>query len=127
MIVGIPKEVKAEENRVAITPAGVEVMRQSGHTILLERGAGIGSGFDDASYETAGAELVGDNREIFARSEMILRVKEPQPSEYELLREGQIYFAYLHLAASRQLADQLIEAGSVNIAYETVPCRSSRP
>ncbi|MFC1858725.1 alanine dehydrogenase [Thermodesulfobacteriota bacterium] len=120
MIVGILKEIKAEENRVAITPAGMEVMRQNGHAVLMEKDAGIASGFADPAYVKTGAEIVNTAEEIFNRSEMILRVKEPQPSEYGYLQEGQIYFAYLHLAASENLTRAFIKARSVNIAYETV-------
>jgi alanine dehydrogenase len=120
MIVGIPKEIKAEENRIAITPVGVEILKQSGHTVLIEKTAGVGSGFQDTAYAEAGAEIVAAPKKIFESSEMILRVKEPQPSEYELIQEGQIYFAYLHLAASEDVTRALITIGSVNIAYETI-------
>ena len=120
MIVGVSKEIKTDENRVALAPAGLEVLKYNGHTVLVENGAGSASGFEDADYEQAGADIVSDPKDIFTRAEMILRVKEPQPSEYELLREGQIYFAYLHLAASKAVAEELIKAGSVSIAYETI-------
>ncbi len=120
MIVGVLKEIKAEENRVSMTPWGVEVMKQNGHRILVEKNAGSRSGFEDARYVEHGAEIVETPKEIFGRSEMIMRVKEPQPSEYELLRGDQIYFAYLHLAASEEVTRALIKAGSVNIAYETI-------
>jgi len=120
MIVGIPKEIKADENRVAMAPVGVEVMKQNRHTVLIEKQTGKPSGFEDADYEHAGAEIVASSHDIFNRSEMILRVKEPQPSEFDLLREDQIYFSYLHLAASENLTRTLIETGSINIAYETV-------
>jgi alanine dehydrogenase len=112
--------MKADENRISITPAGVEVLRQNGHTVLIEKNAGVGSGFEDAAYVLAGAEIVDEPRKIFESSEMILRVKEPHPSEYELIREGQIYFAYLHLAASEDVTRTLTHIGSVNIAYETI-------
>jgi alanine dehydrogenase len=120
MIVGIPKEIKADENRVAMTPVGVEIMKQHRHTVLIEEQAGRPSGFQDVDYEHAGAEIVASSKDIFSRSEMILRVKEPQPSECDDLKEGQIYFSYLHLAASEKLAHKLIETGSINIAYETI-------
>jgi alanine dehydrogenase len=120
MIVGIPKEIKADENRVAMTPAGVEVMRHHQHKVLIEKQAGKPSGFEDDDYRNAGAEIVASPGDIFRRSEMILRVKEPQPSEFEYLKEGQIYFSYLHLAASEKLTLKLIETGSINIAYETI-------
>ena len=120
MIVGIPKEIKADENRVAMTPAGVEIMKQNRHTVLIEKQAGKPSGFEDADYEHAGAEVVASSKDIFNRSEMILRVKEPQTSEFDDLKEDQIYFSYLHLAASEKLAHTLIETSSINIAYETI-------
>lgn len=120
MIVGVLKEIKAEENRVAMTPAGVEIMTHRGHEILMEAGAGLGSGFEDAAYALAGAEIVENPREIYARAEMVMHVKEPLPSEYELIREDQIVFTYLHLAADEELTHALIERRSVNIAYETI-------
>jgi alanine dehydrogenase len=120
MIVGIPKEIKADENRVAMTPAGVEIMKQHRHTVLIEKQAGKPSGFQDSDYEHAGAEIMASPKDIFNRSEMILRVKEPQPSEFDEFKEGQIYFSYLHLAASEKLTHKLIETGSINIAYETI-------
>jgi alanine dehydrogenase len=120
MIVGILKEIKAEENRVSMTPAGVEVMHQNGHTILVEQAAGIGSGFEDAEYAEHGAEIITTPQEIFKRANMVMHVKEPLPPEYDLIREGQIIFTYLHLAACEALTRVLIEKGSVNIAYETI-------
>ncbi len=120
MIVGILKEIKAEENRVSMTPAGVEIMRQNGNRVLVEKNAGAGSGLVDASYAEAGAEIVDTPKEIFGRAEMVMHVKEPQPSEYGLIREDQIIFTYLHLAAAEELTRVLIKTGSVNIAYETI-------
>ena len=120
MIVGILKEIKAEENRVCMTPAGVEVMRQNGHTVLVEKNAGTGSGFEDERYVAAGAEMIETAREIFERSDMVMHVKEPLPPEYDLIREDQIIFTYLHLAAAEELTHLLIKSGSVNIAYETI-------
>lgn len=120
MIIGVLKEIKAEENRVSMTPEGVEVLKHHGHTILVEKNAGIDSGFEDVEYVEHGAEIVDRPEEIFKQAEMIMRVKEPQPSEYEHLREGQIYFSYLHLAASKEVTHALIKSGSVNIAYETI-------
>jgi alanine dehydrogenase len=120
MIIGILKEVKEEENRVSMTPAGVEVLRHHGHKVLMERNAGLASGFENEAYVKAGAEIADTPSEVFKKSEMILRVKEPQPPEYEYLREGQIYFAFLHLAASEALTHVLIKKGSINIAYETI-------
>ena len=120
MIVGVLKEIKSDENRVAITPAGAEVMRQHGHELMLEEGAGVASGFADNDYANAGAQVVDAASDIFNRAEMLLRVKEPQPSEYERLREGQIYFSYLHLATSEPVTRALMASGTIAIAYETV-------
>ncbi len=120
MIVGILKEIKSEENRVSMTPAGVEVMKQNGHTVLVEKNAGVGSGFEDADYAAHGAEIVGTAKEIFDRSDMVMHVKEPLPAEYDLIRKDQIVFTYLHLAAAEELTHALIKSDSVCIAYETI-------
>jgi len=120
MIIGILKEIKVAENRVCMTPAGVEIMSQHQHQVLVETGAGVGSGFADSEYHRAGATMVETAAEIYARADMIMHVKEPQPEEYPLIRKGQIIFTYLHLAADEQLTKALIAAGSVNIAYETI-------
>jgi alanine dehydrogenase len=120
MIVGILKEIKAEENRVCMTPAGVEVMKQHGHTVLVEKNAGLGSGFNNEAYSSAGAEIVATPQEIFERAEMVMHVKEPLPAEYGLIRKDMIIFTYLHLAAAEELTHVLIKSGSINIAYETI-------
>jgi alanine dehydrogenase len=120
MIIGILKEIKTEENRVSMTAAGVEVMVQNGHTLLIEKDAGKGSGFADETYKTAGAEIVATAQEIFERAEMVMHVKEPLPAEYDLIREDQIVFTYLHLAAAEELTHALIRSKSINIAYETI-------
>jgi len=120
MIVGILKEIKSEENRVSMTPAGVEVMKHNGHEVLVEKYAGLGSGFEDAAYAQAGAEIVATPKEIFSRSEMVMHVKEPLPPEYGLIREDQIVFTYLHLAAAEELTRVLIKSKSICIAYETI-------
>ncbi len=120
MLVGILKEIKSEENRVCMTPAGAEVMIANGHTVLVEQNAGKGSGFDDAAYTNAGAEIVATPNEIFERSDMVMHVKEPQPSEYDLIRKDQIVFTYLHLAADEQQTQGLIKSQAVCIAYETI-------
>jgi alanine dehydrogenase len=120
MIVGILKEIKAEENRVSMTPAGVEVMIQNGHSVLVEKSAGAGSGFEDTVYQKAGADIVDTPAEIFQRSDMVMHVKEPLPSEYDLIRKDQIVFTYLHLAAAEELTQALIRTEAVNIAYETI-------
>ncbi len=120
MLVGILKEIKAEEHRVSMTPSGVEVMKQNGHAILVEHHAGAGSGFEDDIYVDAGAEIINDLKEIYRRADMVMHVKEPQPSEIPLIREDQIVFTYLHLAAAEELTRGLMERKSVNIAYETI-------
>ena len=120
MIVGILKEIKTQEYRVCMTPAGTEVMVHHGHTVLVEKNAGIGSGFADAAYEKAGATLVDTPQEIFSRADMVMHVKEPQPSEYDLIRHGQIVFTYLHLAADERQTKALIKSKAVCIAYETI-------
>lgn len=120
MIVGVLKEIKTEENRVAMTPAGVEVLVEKGHQVLVEASAGTGSGFTDQAYIEHGARLVPSRERIYQQAEMVLHVKEPQPSEYELIRAGQIVFTYLHLAASESLTRALMANGGVHIAYETI-------
>jgi len=120
MIVGVLKEIKAEENRISMTPAGVEVMKQNGHTILVQKTAGSGSGFGDSAYAKAGAEIVETSGEIFERADMVMHVKEPLPPEYDLIKKDQIIFTYLHLAAAEELTHELIKKGSINIAYETI-------
>lgn len=118
MVIGVPKEIKTLENRVALTPGGVESLVKRGHTVLVERGAGEGSGLSDAEYARAGAELVG--REEAWGAEMVVKVKEPLPEEYGFLREGLILFTYLHLAADRGLTEAMLRSGVTGIAYETV-------
>src|SRR5210317_1685999 len=120
MIIGILKEIKAEENRISMTPAGVEVMIQNGHTLLVEKDGDKGSGFEDEDYKKTGAEIVATPQEIFERAEMVMHVKEPLPAEYGIIREDQIVFTYLHLAAAEELTHALIKSKSINIAYETI-------
>ena len=120
MIAGILKEIKTEENRVSMTPAGVEVMRDHGHTVLVEKGAGAGSGLDDKTYAAAGAEIVKTPKEIYDRSELVMHVKEPMPSEYEMIRKDQIVFTYFHLAADEILTKAMVKTQSIDIAYETI-------
>lgn len=119
MIVGIPKELKVAEKRVVITPTGVQVLVQQGHKVLIEAGAGLGSGLQDKSYIQAGAE-VQPSSEIWNNSEMILKVKEPITPEFDLMHEGQIVFTFLHLAADKNLTQKLMEKRIVGIAYETI-------
>jgi alanine dehydrogenase len=120
MIVGILKEIKPAENRVSMTPAGVEIMRQNGHTVLVEKTAGVNSGFEDSAYVNAGAKIVATPEGIYEQSDMVMHVKEPLPPEYGLIRKGQIVFTYLHLAAAEELTHALIQSQSINIAYETI-------
>ena len=120
MLVGVPKEVKAHEYRVGLVPASVRELAHHGHQVLVEAGAGAGIGFTDAAYEAVGAEVVAEAAAIFARAEMIVKVKEPQPVEFGLLRAGQVLFTYLHLAAEPALTEALVGQGCVAIAYETV-------
>ncbi len=120
MIVGVLKEIKTAENRVSMTPAGVEVMIHHGHAVLVEKNAGVMSGFDDAAYAGAGAEIAATPGEIYKRAEMVMHVKEPLPSEYGLIRENQVIFTYLHLAAAEELTRTLMKTRAVCIAYETI-------
>ncbi len=120
MKVGILKEIKTSENRVCMTPAGVEIMKQHGHSILVEKNAGAGSGFTDSEYEKSGAVIINSPEEIYSESDMVMHVKEPLPAEYKMIRKGQIIFTYLHLAADRVLTENLIESKSICIAYETI-------
>lgn len=120
MRIGILKETKPGEHRVALTPAGAEILKHNAHAILFESGAGSASGFTDDAYHRAGAQIETDPTVIFGQSDMLLRVKEPQPHEYAFLKEGQIYFSYLHLASSLQVAKALMASKAVAIAYETV-------
>ncbi len=120
MKIGIPKEIKDQEDRVACTPAGLRMLAQHGHQILVETHAGEGSGFSDTTYKNAGAEILPRAADVFEAAEMILKVKEPQPEEHPLLRKNQIVFTYLHLAANPALARALMEKQVVAFAYETV-------
>jgi alanine dehydrogenase len=119
MRIGVPKEIKAEEQRVALTPNGAAALRAHGHEVLVERGAGLGSGLSDAEYRRAGAVLT-TAAELWRRAEMVIKVKEPLPSEYRHLRDGLVLFTYLHLASSRRLTRELVRRGVTAIAYETI-------
>lgn len=120
MIVGVPKEIKPQENRVGLIPPGAKALVSAGHQVLVEAGAGMNSGFPDESYRAAGAAIAQDAAEVYARAELIVKVKEPQPAETARLRPGQILFCYLHLAADSALTQRLAESGCTAIAYETV-------
>jgi len=120
MIVGVPREIKQDEYRVAMIPAGVEELTQAGHQVLVERGAGTGSGISDEEYAENGAEIVDLAAEIFERAELVVKVKEPQPAEFGLLRSGQVLFTYFHFAADETLTRSVLETGVTAAAYETL-------
>jgi alanine dehydrogenase len=120
MVVGCPREIKNQESRVALTPGGARQLVRQGVTVMVETGAGLGAAYTDEEYRVAGAEIVATAAELFARSGLVVKVKEPQPAEIAMLREGQILFTYLHLAADRRLTEALVATGATGIAYETV-------
>ncbi len=120
MIIGVPKEIKTNENRVALVPGGAETLVQAGHEVLVENDAGSGSGFEDAAYEAAGARIVGHAEDVWKQAEMILKVKEPIEPEWPRMRRGQVLFTYFHFAASEPLTKAVLKSGAVAIAYETV-------
>ncbi|MBN1543798.1 alanine dehydrogenase [candidate division KSB1 bacterium] len=120
MIIGVPKEIKTNENRIALVPAGAEILVRNGHTVLVEKNGGVGSGFTDDAYVAAGAKIIDTPKEIFAQADMIMKVKEPLAQEYDLIRPGQVVFTYFHFAASRELTEAMIKSKSICIAYETV-------
>jgi alanine dehydrogenase len=127
VLVGIPKEVKNNEFRVSTTPAGVHALVLAGHTVFVEKSAGLGSAITDADYVKAGATILDSADEVWAKSEMIIKVKEPIAEEYHRMRKGQILFTYLHLAASRECTDAIIKSGITAIAYETVEVNRTLP
>jgi len=120
MLVGILKEIKVLEKRVCMTPAGVVAMKKNGHDVMVETSAGLGAGFSDADYVAAGATIADTPAQVYKKCEMVMHVKEPQPSEYDMIREDQIVFTYLHLAADEQQTMGLIKSKSIDIAYETI-------
>jgi alanine dehydrogenase len=126
MIIGVPKEIKQDEYRVAILPVGVEELARRGHQVLIERGAGLGSGIFDHEYQGQGAELVDEAGEIFGRADLVVKVKEPQPSEWPLIRPQQVIFTYFHFAASRELTEAMLATGATCVAYETLPDEHGR-
>ncbi len=127
MKIGVPKEIKPQENRVALTPAGAERLARAGHRVLLQSGAGVGSGFDDAAYTGVGAAIAKDAKAVFGESELVLKVKEPLREEWPLLTRAHTLFTYLHLAASRELTEALLETGAACFAYETLEVGRSLP
>lgn len=120
MIIGVPKEIKANENRIALTPAGVLELKKFDHSVYIQRGGGENSGFTDKMYEEAGAEILDTIEEVYEKAEMIVKVKEPIEPEYKLIKKDQLVFTYFHFASSEQLTHAMIESGSVCLAYETV-------
>jgi len=120
MIIGVPKEIKEQEQRVALLPSAASQLTRRGHSVVVQRNAGIGSGYPDDDYVKAGAEIVDQAKEVFTRADMIVKVKEPLEAEFPLLRKGQILFTYLHLAASKSLTEALLKSGVIGIAYETI-------
>ena len=127
MTIGVPKEIKGQEYRVALLPSAAYQLIKRGHQVVVERNAGAGAGYPDADYSQAGATLVPDHTAIFEQGDLVVKVKEPQPSEYPLLRPGQILFTYLHLAASRPLTDALLKSGVTAMAYETIEVNRRLP
>lgn len=120
MIIGVPKEIKTHEDRVALLPGGVKALKKNGHKVLIQKGAGLGSGFPDEGYMEAGAEIIDDVDALWQQSEMIMKIKEPIKVEYDRMQEGQLIFTYFHFAASRELTEAVVDSKSVAIAYETV-------
>ncbi|MDE5414896.1 alanine dehydrogenase [Alkalihalobacterium chitinilyticum] len=127
MIIGVPTEIKNNENRVALTPAGVVALTNAGHQVLIQDQAGVGSGFTNEDYTAAGAQIIASAKEVWNQAEMVMKVKEPLPSEYEYFRKGLILFTYLHLAAEPSLAQALVEKEVTAIAYETVEVNRTLP
>jgi alanine dehydrogenase len=127
MIIGVPKEIKEQEHRVALLPSGAYQLIKRGHRVLVERGAGAGAGYPDADYEAAGATMINEHAGVFAEAELIVKVKEPLKAEYSLLRRGQLLFTYLHLAPNRPLTDALIDSGVTALAYETIEVNRRLP
>jgi alanine dehydrogenase len=127
MLVGVPKEIKVHESRVALTPEGVFELVRFGHKVVVEKGAGLGSAISDEDLTAAGAQIESDVAKIWARADLILKVKEPIAAEYNYLRAGQILFTYLHLAASKECTDALLKSGTTAIAYETVELNGTLP
>lgn len=127
MIIGVPKEIKEQEHRVGLLPSAVHQLTRRGHSLLIEKNAGLGAGYADEEYTKAGGRIIETAAEVFAHAEMIVKVKEPLKSEYRLLRKGQILFTYLHLAASRPLTEALLESGVTGVAYETIQVNNRLP
>src|SRR5947199_10868488 len=120
MTIGVPKEIKEQEDRVGLLPSSARVLTNRGHTVVVQRNAGVGLGYPDEDYAKGGAEIVGSAQEIFKRADLIVKVKEPLPAEWPLLRKDQILFTYLHLAASKPLTDALLKSGVTGVDFKTI-------
>jgi alanine dehydrogenase len=127
MIIGVPKEIKTNENRIALVPAGAESLVSAGHTVYIEQGAGLGSGFADAAYTAVGAKTLATADEVWAKADMIMKVKEPIAVEWPRMRKGQLIYTYFHFAADEALTKAVIASGAVAVAYETVQLPSANP
>lgn len=127
MVIGVPREIKDQEYRVALLPSAAYQLVKSGHEVLVERSAGLGSGYPDADYAAAGAQVVAEHHEVFDRADLVVKVKEPLPAEYGLLRPGQVLFTYLHLAADRACTEALRASGATAVAYETIEVNRRLP
>jgi alanine dehydrogenase len=127
MIIGVPKEIKEQEQRVALLPFGAAQLKKRDHSVVVQKNAGVGSGYADEDYVNAGAEIVDLAEDVFARADMIVKVKEPLKAEFPLLRKGQILFTYLHLAASKPLTEALLKSGVIGVAYETISVNNRLP
>ena len=115
MKIGVPKEIKASENRVALTPSGVEILKSHGHSVYVETNAGLGSGFKNEDYTVAGAQILPNAKDVFDGADMIMKVKEPIPVEYPLIRKGQLLFTYFHFAAARELTDAILKSRAIAV------------
>ena len=127
MRIGVPKEIKEHEYRVALLPSAAYQLIKRGHQVLVEQGAGTGAGYPDADYANAGASLVADHRSVFEKAQLVVKVKEPLPEEYSLLRSGQILFTYLHLAANRPLTEFLMNSGATALASTALTATADAP
>ena len=116
MKIGVPKEIKQNENRVALTPSGAEILKMHGHTVYVETNAGVGSGFKNEDYIAAGSEMLPDAKSVYQAADMIMKVKEPIKPEYDLIKKGQVLFTYFHFAASRELTEAIVKTKSIAIA-----------
>ena len=118
MLIGVPKEIKTNENRIALVPAGAEALTGAGHTVVIEKGGGLGSGFPDEAYTAVGAQILGTADEVWQRAEMIMKVKEPIAVEYPRMRQGQVIYTYFHFAASEELTKAVIKSGAIAVCDE---------